>query len=52
MNSAIEKLDAEIAGLQAEVRTVEAAPPTIAERFASGRGRAALSRTCSIGRMA
>ena len=35
MNSAIEKLDAEIARLQAEVRTVEAAPPTVAERFAA-----------------
>src|SRR5262245_52009005 len=33
MSSAIEKLGAEIARLQAEVRTVEPAPPTIAERY-------------------
>jgi len=38
MSSAIDKLDAEIARLQTEARTVEAAPPTIAERFAAVEG--------------
>ena len=32
--TAIEKLDAEIAGLQAEAARVEAMPPTVAERYA------------------
>jgi len=35
MNSAIEKLDVEIERLTAEVRIVEAAPPTVAERHAA-----------------
>ena len=34
MSPAIEHLDAEIARLQAEIASVERAPPTVAERFA------------------
>ena len=35
----IEDLDAEIARLQAEFRSVERMPPTIAERFAEAEAR-------------
>ena len=34
MNSAVEKLDDEIARIQVDLANVERAPPTIAERFA------------------
>ena len=52
MNAAIEKLDAEIARLQVEIASVERAPPTIAERFADVRGRAARGRSGSTWRTA
>ena len=52
MSTAIEQFDSEIAALQAEIGSVERAPPTVAERHRRGGCRVTIEPKRSIGRAA